>query len=110
MGQSKDQLQKARERGKGRGSVKNSARLAAFGRGASSGEASWRDCECSLLQAVVVTITALGGAITFGLSRDQGAYSLSLILDDHRETLWFNGGSDLDDELKSVLGKLEAIE
>lgn len=94
---------------KKRGSVRNSARLEAFANGSGDGDASWGSCDSTLLQATVVGITAMGGAVTFGLSRDLGAHSLTLMLDGERQSLWFNGDADLDDELKIVLGKLDAM-
>ena len=95
---------------KARGSTDNNRRLDAFSARGSAGSASWGDCDPKWLQIVVVGITALGGAITFGLSRDSGAHSLTLLLDDTRQTLWFNGDADLDDELKTVAGKLSALD
>lgn len=92
-----------------RGSVKNSKRLASFVAGKGRKEADWGGCYPEKLQAVVVKITAMGGALTIGLSRDQGAHSLTLMLDGDRETLWFNGAADLNDELDEVLAKLEAL-
>lgn len=93
----------------GRGSVKNSARLDAFAKRKGKGNADWGTANPELLAAVVVAISGMGGAVTFGLSRDEGAHSLTLLLDGARETLWFNGNADLDDELRDALGVLEAM-
>ena len=95
---------------KKRGSVHNENRLAAFASKGGSGEADWGACDSKLMQAVVVGITAKGGAVIMGMSRDLGAHSMTLMLDGHRETLWFNGGADLDDALKTVIGTLDAME
>ncbi len=94
---------------KSRGSVKNSARLDAFRDRGGNGHADWGGCDAERLQAVVVGITALGGAVTFGMARDQGAHSLTMMLDGERQTLWFNGGADLDAELVEVLDVVEAM-
>jgi hypothetical protein len=51
----------------------------------------------------------MGGAVTLGLSRDGGAYSLTLLLESERTTLWFNGGADLDAELEKVRATLDAM-
>ena len=96
--------------GRSRGTVKNASRLEAFTRGKAPGSAGWGDCDPGRLQAVVVAITALGGAITFGLSRDKGAHSLTLLLDDARQTMWYNGDADLDAELQTVAATLEQLE
>lgn len=92
-----------------RGSVNNKRRLDAFGAGKAGAAGDWGGCDPRKLQGVIEGITSLGGAVTFGLSRDGGAHSLTLMLDGERETLWFNGKADLDTELDSVLGKLSAM-
>lgn len=91
-----------------RGSVNNRKRLAAFAKRRSKGDADWGSCDSERLQAVVVRITAMGGAITLSLSRDQGAHGLTLLLDDEKQTLWFNGDADLNEGLDNVLGVLES--
>lgn len=92
-----------------RGSVNNANRLAGLGRGDASGGADWGGCNSEKLQAVVVGITELGGAVIIGMSRDKGAHSMTLLLDGSRETLWFNGNADLDMELDSVAAHLGAL-
>lgn len=94
---------------KGRGSVDNTGRLSAFTKAAGGGSADWGGCDPRRIQAVMVAITSLGGAVTFGLSRNMGAHFLTLLLDDGRETLWFNGKADLDEELDTVLATLEVL-
>jgi len=106
MGIAKNQKHEARGKTSNRGSVNNSARLAAFNQRAGTGSADWGGCRAEVLQEVVTAITNLGGACTFGLSRDHGAHSLTLMLDNERTTLWFNGGADLDDELAQVMETL----
>lgn len=110
MGAMQNNAKSTEQKGKsGRGSVKNSARLEAFADRRGKGSADWGGCDPERLQAVLVGITGLGGAVTFGLSRDQGAHSLTLLLDNSRTTLWFNGDADLDEELAEVLGLLESM-
>lgn len=93
-----------------RGSTRNVDRLSAFAGGGGKGMADWGGCDPARLQAVVVAITALGGAVTLGLSRDLGAHSLTLLLDGNRTTLWFNGNADLDMELEGVKATLDTLE
>lgn len=93
-----------------RGSTKNDDRLAAFENLNGSGGAGWGDCSPDLIQAVVVGITQLGGAVIFGLSRDQGAHSVTLLLGPKKVPLWFNGDADLNDELTSVVDTLSQID
>lgn len=92
-----------------RGSVDNGKRLAAFGHRGSAQGADWGGCDPRWIAGVIVKITSLGGACTFGLSRDGGAYSLTLLLDGDRQTLWFNGDADLDAELEKVYVTLETV-
>jgi len=95
---------------KTRGSTRNVDRLAAFAGGSGKGKADWGACDPTRIQAVLIGITALGGAVTFGLSRDLGAYSCTLLLDGQRTTLWFNGNADLDDELETVKATLDTLD
>lgn len=92
-----------------RGSVDNKRRLDAFKVGGKGNGADWGGVSSEKLLAVVVAITELGGAVTVGMSRDKGAHSLTLMLDSERESLWFNGNADLDEELDMVLGALDAM-
>ncbi len=92
-----------------RGSVRNGDRLDAFASAHGPGDADWGACDPKRIQAVLVGITTLGGAVTFGLSRNQGAHSVTLLLDDKRTTLWFNGAADLDEALDGVVATLETI-
>jgi hypothetical protein len=94
---------------KRRGTVQNTARLDAFKEQRGATQASWASCSSKALQQVICAITELGGAVTIGLSRDLGAHSMTLLLDGGRETLWFNGDADLDDELLKVMGVLESM-
>lgn len=98
-----------RKSGGSRGSTNNARRLEAFRDRKGAGGADWGGCDPKWLSAVVVAITGLGGAVTFALSRDQGAYGLTLLLDSERQTLWFNGDADLDAELEGVLAVLESL-
>lgn len=92
-----------------RGSVRNADRLAAFAARKGGGKGDWGAVDARWLQAVVVNITRLGGACTFGLSRDGGAHSLTLLLDGERQTMWFNGDADLEAELEAVNATLETL-
>lgn len=106
MGIAKNQAHEARDKKRRRGSVNNKGRLDDFGGGGTKGSADWSACDCRKLLDVVVMVTELGGAVTIGMSRDQGAHSLTLMLDGDRRTLWFNGDADLDARLLEVIEKL----
>lgn len=97
--------------GKGgkRGTVDNASRLDIFSERTTEGGADWGGCSAEMMQSVVTGITELGGAVTFSLSRNQGAYGLTLLLDKERQTLWFNGDTELDDELEKVIARLDTM-
>lgn len=111
MGIAKNQAQEKRDANKKgkRGSTNNKSRLDAFKKGSGHTGADWGGCDPAKLQGVIVGITELGGAVIFGLSRDRGAHLLTLLLDEQKETLWFNGDAELSDELEHVMGTLEAM-
>lgn len=92
-----------------RGSTNNKSRLEFFGRADVANGADWSSCSADKMMAVIVAITALGGAVTIGKSRDGGGHMMTLLLDDDRRTLWFNGDADLDDELDMVVGTLASL-
>lgn len=92
-----------------RGSVRNASRLETLNQRRSTALVDWLGCDPEKLQDVVHKITALGGAVTFGTSRDGGSASLTLFLDDGKTTLWFNGDADLSDELASVAEFLKQV-
>lgn len=108
MGAHQNNVQGSKKKGGNRGSTRNDSRLDAFTNGRKKGSADWGSCDAQRIQAAVVAITALGGAITFGLSRDEGAHSLTLMLDDSRATMWYNGDADLDEALDDVVARLGA--
>jgi len=110
MGAMQNNEQKTSGKNSRRGSQNNKRRLDAFAKVGGKGEADWGGCYPEKLQGVVQAITAVGGAVTFGLSRDEGAHMLTLLLDDSKETLWFNGDANLNDELDAVAATLAALE
>lgn len=110
MGIHKNEKHEEKDKTSKRGSVRNDRRLDAFAQRRKASPADWGGCDPGRLQAIIVGVTAIGGAATFGTSRDGGAYSVTLMLDNHRETLWFNGDADLDAELQSVIDTLGAMD
>jgi len=110
MGAMQNNQGKSKGKRSHRGSVNNKRRLDAFASKDITGRASWGECSSDILLGVVGQITDMGGAITISLSRDKGAHSLTLMLDDERETLWFNREADLDMELGLVAAKLASMD
>jgi len=104
----KEEIARGAVKGSKRGSVNNENRLLRFKKaGAEHGNADWGTVDPKGIAAVVTAMQAVGGAVTFGLSRDGGAYMLTLLLDGNRETLWFNGDADVEGELVRVIAELE---
>lgn len=110
MGQQNDTRSPNSKTKSKRGSVRNDRRLEAISQRRKGAAADWQGCSPDRIQAIVHGITAIGGAVTFGTSRDGGAYSVTLLLDGDRETLWFNGDVRLDDEMQAVIDTLAAMQ
>jgi hypothetical protein len=94
---------------KSRGSTDNTRRLSTLFSNQSERKADWSNAPAGHVLALVCAITALGGAISFGTSRDGGAYSVTLMLGGERETLWFNGTADLEAELDNALYLIQTL-
>jgi hypothetical protein len=106
-----DEALDAKAKNKKRGSTDNAGRLKKLlnGAGNQTGKADWSSADSRWIAGVVHVVTRVGGAVSFGYSRDGGAYSLSIMLDGDRETLWFNGGADIDQELEAVFATFETL-
>lgn len=109
MGSTAQDLKNLKKNGKGRGSVKNSERLSALFTGGGKGMADWDTVNPAWLHAVVVRMSRIGGAATFGVSRDGGAYMLTLLLDGDRQVLWFNGDADVNAELENACYLIDTL-
>jgi hypothetical protein len=94
-----------------RGETNNAARLAGLGKANDKGgvRVDWGDAHPDNLSAVVLGVTRLGGLVSFGLSRDKGAYSLTIMLDGERAQMWFNGDAEIDTELEKVVAYLDTL-
>lgn len=64
--------------------------------------ADWAAARPGLLASVVETITADGGAIRFGYSRDGGAYSIGIYGDGEPFTEYFGATGDVDIWLEGI--------
>lgn len=104
-----DARDKARENGKGKGKGSSSGRMSKLAGQQPGGGADWGNCDPRWLQAVTVGITALGGALILGLSRDGGAYNVTLLLDGERKQFWISCTADLEAELEQVYRFIEAL-
>lgn len=101
---------KQRSSKKSPGQAAGDGKLAlAFGSGSSDMERQWDDCDPSYLAWILRGISNLGGAVTFGRSRDKAALSVTLLLDGERNTVWIAPRDDLEAVLTEIAEKLEAL-
>lgn len=93
-----------------RGATNVGKRLDGLGQGTGKGgTASYVGVDAGFLYGIVVEITKRGGAVSFGLSRSQEAWNVTLFLDGDRRTVWINGGDDVNAELEKIYYQLCAI-
>lgn len=80
------------------------SRLAGFGSGTGqSGTFDWGEADPVLLAGVVVSVTRHGGLASFGYTRDGGAGTLTVFLDNERSTEYFKPTEDCDAKLAQVV-------
>jgi len=70
--------------------------------GAAANVADWGSASPGAVLEVIVAMSSVGGAVTFGLSRDGGAYMLTFLLDGSRKTDWLPGDGLLDAWLENA--------
>lgn len=98
------------KKGKSRGATNVPRSLAGLGQGGNvAGAADWNTVEWSWVRGIVVELTRRGGAASFGLSRDKGAYNVTLFLDGGRETVWISSGEDVDAKLEEICHYIAAL-
>jgi len=71
-------------------------------RGASENVADWSSAGPGAVLEVIIAMSSVGGAVTFGLSRDGGAYMLTFLLDGSRKTEWLPCDGALDAWLENA--------
>lgn len=80
------------------------SRLAGFGsRGGQQSGFDWGDADPVLIAGVVVSVTRHGGLASFGYTRDGGAGTLTVFLDNERSTEYFKPTEDCDAKLAQVV-------
>lgn len=80
------------------------SRLAGFGSGNNqSGAFDWGEADPVLIAGVVVSVTRHGGLASFGYTRDGGAGTLTVFLDNERSTEYFKPTEDCDQKLAQVV-------
>lgn len=74
-----------------------------------SGGADYAEADFTYVAGIIIEVTRRGGAASFGLSRDKGAYNVTIFLDGDRRTVWINGDADLNHELEKILHFIAAL-
>lgn len=83
---------------------KTVSRLAGFGsRGGQQQSFDWGEADPVLIAGVVVSVTRHGGLASFGYTRDGGAGTLTVFLDNERSTEYFKPSEDCDQKLAQVV-------
>jgi len=98
------------KKGKKRGDTNVASRLA--GLGVSQGEtgmADWGDAHPDNVIAALLGVTRLGGAISFGLSRDKGAFNITIFLDGDKRTVWVSSAESVDEALTKIAIHMDGI-
>ena len=80
-----------------------------FGSDAPSDEMEWGSVDARFIAWVTVNVTILGGAVTFGRSRDRGALMVTLLLDGDRSTRWISPRDVPEDVLTEIAERLDTL-
>lgn len=101
----------AREKkSKKRGTANVARSLEGLGQSAQQpGGASYDLADGGLLFGIIIQISKRGGAVSFGLSRDAGAYNVTLFLDGTRKTIWISSSEDVNAKLEEIFHYLLAL-
>lgn len=93
-------------------SNKKSSRLSLILKSKSDGAqdvADWGSANGKSVIDLIQVVSNLGGAVRFGYTRDGGAYSVGVYLDDDRETFYCKPTDDLDDFITRLTGMLRDL-
>lgn len=98
-----DQL-RDKKKGKSRGAVNVGGALAGLGQAGTRGNAAadWRTVDFTWLAGVVIETTSRGGMVSFGLSRDRGAYSINIFLEGDSRKIWVSSEEDINAKLEEI--------
>lgn len=69
--------------------------------------ADWTAVNPKICMGLVAVTASMGGAVRFGYTRDGGAYSVGLYLDDDRETFYFRPSDDIDQDIQQLVDAME---
>lgn len=98
------------KKGKSRGKANVARSLAGLGQAPGrSGDADWRQADFSWLAGIIIEATRRGGMAAFGLSRDRGAYQVSIWMDGEKAVVWIGQGEDLNAKLEEIVHYLASL-
>lgn len=98
--------------GKRKGGNKANVARSLDGLGAGTGKANvadYGDIDPDGIVKIVLEITRRGGAVSFGMSRDRGAFNVTLMLDDQRKTVWIGVTEDAEAKIEEIVTYLSAL-
>jgi len=96
--------------GSGRSATaRNSSRLDSAFNSTPDMARGWDEVDPRFMQWVVVAASKLGGAVTFGQSRDGQALQVAVMLDGDRKSFWIAPGESIADKLTRIAEVLEAL-
>lgn len=99
-----------KEKSKGRGATNVSRSLAGLGQApAQADTAHWESADFSWVAGIIVETTKRGGAASFGLSRDKGAYNVTILMDGERKTVWISSSDDMNGELEKIYHFMKSL-
>jgi hypothetical protein len=95
---------------KGRGAPNVARSLEGLGQGTREfNHADWNAATANLVLGVVVEVTRLGGMASFSLTRDGGAFVVTVLLDGDRRPVYVSGSEDIDAELEKIIHFLASL-
>lgn len=104
-----DEEMRAKKKGK-RGATNVARSLDGLGSAPGrTGGADYAEADFTWIAGIIIEATKRGGAASFGLSRDKGAYNVTIFLDGDRRTVWINGDADLNAELEKICHFLASL-
>jgi hypothetical protein len=77
--------------------------------GSTNDVADWGTITPKVLVDLVQTVARLSGAVRLGYTRDGGAYSVGIYLDDDRETFYCKPSDDLDRFVSELTELLQTV-
>lgn len=69
----------------------------------------WGEVDPSGIVAITTQVSALGGAVLFGGSRDRGALQLTVHLEGDKAVFWFSSAADAESEMADLYEKLNKL-